>query len=264
MQNIHESAIIEKGAVIGENVSVGAYAYIGSGVSIGKNTSVGHSTHIEGLTSIGEDNKIFPFASIGTAPQDLKYAGEPTRLQIGDRNTFREFCQVNLGTVQGGGVTKIANDCLFMGHTHIAHDCVIGDRVIVANLVALAGHVEIGEFSVIGGLSAVHQFVKIGRFAMVAGASALSQDAPPFSLVEGNRAYVRGLNLVGLRRHFDHSAIDELKTAFKEIFRKDHAPKSAAERLLLGELSVEARELCEFIVESRRGIPHKSENLEEV
>ncbi|MDR2905172.1 MAG: acyl-ACP--UDP-N-acetylglucosamine O-acyltransferase [Helicobacteraceae bacterium] len=258
MSKIHETAIIEKGAEIADDVEIGAYAFIGAKVRIGKGTIVGHSAHIEGRTTIGEGNKIFPLSSLGTAPQDLKYNGEDTELIIGDRNVFREFCQVNLGTAQGGGNTRIAGDCLFMGHTHIAHDCQIGNRVIIANFVPLAGHIEIGDFAVIGGQSAVHQFVRIGRNSMIAGASAVSQDVPPFSLVEGNRATIRGLNLTGLRRHFDHAAIDGVKSVFKEIFRKNHAAKTAAESILAergDSLSAEAKELCQFIIDSKRGVP---------
>ena len=255
MPTIDQTAIIESGAVIGEGVTIGAYAFVGKNVVIGEGTTIAHGAHIEGHTTIGKNNRIFPYAVLGTAPQDLKYNGEPTELVIGDGNTFREFTQVNIGTAHGGGVTRIANNSLFMGHVHIAHDNVIGERVVIANFVALAGHVHIGDNVVVGGESAIHQFVRIGRNAMIAGASAVSQDIPPFCLAEGNRAVIRGLNLVGLRRHLPHEAIDALKPIFKEIFRSNHSPKAAAEKLITQMLSAEAKEFCEFIVNAKRGVP---------
>ncbi|GHV04133.1 acyl-[acyl-carrier-protein]--UDP-N-acetylglucosamine O-acyltransferase [Campylobacterota bacterium] len=255
MPTIHPTAIVEDGATLGEGVEVGALAFVGRFVSVGSGTTIAHGAHIEGRTTIGADNRIFPYVVLGTIPQDMKYAGEPTRLLIGDRNTFREFCQVNIGTEHGGGVTTIGSDNLLMGHVHVAHDNTIGDRCIIANFVALAGHVTIGSNVVIGGESAVHQFVKIGDFVMVAGASALSQDLPPFVLAEGNRAAVLGLNLTGLRRHLTRESIDALKPIFKEVFRSNHAPKAAAVRLLNTTLSHEARLFCEFIAESKRGVP---------
>ncbi|MDR1911293.1 MAG: acyl-ACP--UDP-N-acetylglucosamine O-acyltransferase [Helicobacteraceae bacterium] len=262
--SIHNAAIIEEGAKIAKNVTIGAYAFIGRDVTIGEGTTIGHSAHIEGQTTIGANNKIFPLVSIGTAPQDLKYNGEPTKLIIGDRNVIREFCQINVGTVGGGGVTRIGNDVLLMGHTHIAHDNQIGDWCIIANFVALAGHVDIGERAVVGGMSAVHQFTHIGAYAMIAGASAVSQDIPPFVLAEGNRAKIRGLNLTGLRRYFSREAIDALKPIFKEIFRGESAPRSAAEKELeKADLSVEAKALCQFILSSKRGVPRSSGQNEE-
>ncbi|MDR1451761.1 MAG: acyl-ACP--UDP-N-acetylglucosamine O-acyltransferase [Helicobacteraceae bacterium] len=264
MPNIHATAIIEEGASIAKSAIVGAYAFIGGYATIGEGCKIGHGAHIEGRTTIGANNKIFPNVSIGTAPQDLKYDGEPTELKIGDRNVVREFCQINVGTAGGGGVTRIGDDCLLMGHVHIAHDNQIGDRCIIANFVALAGHVEIGDFAVIGGMSAVHQFTRIGSYAMIAGASAVSQDIPPFVLAEGNRAKIRGLNLVGLRRRFSREAIDALKPIYKEIFRTRAAPKAAAQRALeRGALSDEARRLCEFIVSSKRGVPFANAPREE-
>ncbi|MDR3347619.1 MAG: acyl-ACP--UDP-N-acetylglucosamine O-acyltransferase [Helicobacteraceae bacterium] len=260
MTTIHPTAIIEEGARIGADVSIGAYAFIGRDAAIGDRTSVGHGAHIEGRTTIGKDNRVFPLVSLGTAPQDLKYNGESTELIIGDNNTFREYCQINCGTVHGGGVTRIGDRCLFMGHTHIAHDSQIASNCVIANFVALAGHVEIGEFAVVGGMSAIHQFTRIGAYAMIAGASAVSQDIPPFVLAEGNRATVRGLNLIGLRRHFSRDAIDALKIVYKEVFRKRHAPKIGAQNALENAaLSDEAKLFCDFIVNSKRGVPRSSE-----
>ncbi|MDR2639089.1 MAG: acyl-ACP--UDP-N-acetylglucosamine O-acyltransferase [Helicobacteraceae bacterium] len=267
MLNIHATAIIEEGASIAKTVVVGAYAFVGKEVSIGEGSSIGRGAHIEGRTTIGANCKIFPLASIGTAPQDLKYDGEPTRLIIGDRVTIREFCQINIGTVGGGGVTRIGDDCLLMGHVHVAHDNQIGAGCIIANFVALAGHVEIGDFAVIGGMSAIHQFTRIGSYAMIAGASAVSQDIPPFVLAEGNRAKVKGLNLIGLRRRFSREAIDALKPIYKEVFRTQSAPATAARKALdRGGLSREAGSFCEFIVASKRGVAraHLAQEKEEV
>ncbi|GHV59549.1 acyl-[acyl-carrier-protein]--UDP-N-acetylglucosamine O-acyltransferase [Campylobacterota bacterium] len=255
MPIIDKTAIIESGAEIGEGVTIGAYAFVGKHVVIGEGTTIAHGAHIEGHTTIGKNNKIFPYAVLGTAPQDLKYNGEPTQLVIGEGNTFREFTQVNIGTEHGGGVTRIANNSLFMGHVHIAHDNIIGERVVIANFVALAGHVELGDFVVVGGESAIHQFVRIGRNTMIAGASAVSQDIPPFCLAEGNRAVIRGLNLVGLRRTLSREAIDALKPIFKDVFRSNHSPKAVAEQLITQALSAEAKEFCEFIINAKRGVP---------
>lgn len=255
MNNIHASAIVEEGASLAKGVVVGPYAFIGKDVVIGENTTIGHSAHIDGHTTIGKNNKIFPHTAIGTAPQDLKYAGEPTKLEIGDNNTFREFSQVNRGTVHGGGVTKIGNNCLIMGHTHIAHDDIIGNNCIMANFAVLAGHVELGDNVIIGGSTAVHQFVKIGSYTMVGGASAVSQDLPPYCLVEGNRAVIRGLNLVGLRRAFSRETIDAIKPVFKLLFRGENSPKVSAEALIKTDLIDEAKVLCQFVLDSKRGVP---------
>jgi len=197
MANIHPTATVEDGAQIGENVKIGAYTYISKNVKIGDNTEIASHTLIEGNTTIGKGNKIFSHAVIGSIPQDLKYKGERVELIIGDNNKIREFTLINPGTEGGGSVTKIGNNNLLMGYVHIAHDVIIKDNCILANGATLAGHVELGNGVVIGGLTPIHQFVKIGDLAMVAGASALSQDVPPYCLVEGNRAYLRGLNLTG-------------------------------------------------------------------
>ncbi|MDR3162753.1 MAG: acyl-ACP--UDP-N-acetylglucosamine O-acyltransferase [Helicobacteraceae bacterium] len=263
MLQIDKTAIIEGGALIADGVTVGPYAFIGKEVTIGGGTIVSHGAHIEGRTAIGENNRIFPYAVLGTAPQDLKYAGEPTHLEIGSGNTIREFCQINVGTAHGGGVTRVGDDCLIMGHVHIAHDNQIGNGCIIANFVALAGHVEIGDYAVIGGESAVHQFVHIGRCAMIAGASAVSQDIPPFLLADGNRVRIRSLNLIGLRRRFSHGEIDLLNRTFKRIFRANRAPKAAAESLLSGDLDALSREFCEFIAAAKRGVPNAHYEKEE-
>lgn len=197
---IHSTAVIEKGAQLGVDVEVGPFAVIGSRVQIGDGSKVGAHAVIEGRTTIGARNLISSFASVGSRPQDLKFKGEDTGLTIGDDNMFREYCNISLGTEGGGGMTKVGNGNLFMVFTHIAHDCVIGNRVIAANSVALAGHVIVDDGAVLGGLSAIHQFCHIGKLAMVAGGGMVAQDVVPYGMVHGNRATMNGLNVVGLRR----------------------------------------------------------------
>jgi UDP-N-acetylglucosamine acyltransferase len=259
--SIHPTAIIESGAQLAEGVTIGPNAYIGAHVEVAKGCTIGMGAIVEGHTTLGENNRVFAYAALGTPPQDLKYAGEPTRLEIGAGNTFREFCQINTGTESGGGVTRIGNQCLIMGHTHIAHDVLIGDRCIIANFTGLAGHVELGDQVVIGAQTGIHQFVKVGAFTMIGGASAVTQDLPPFCLAEGNRAVLRGLNLVGMRRHLNREAIDALKPAFRTLFRSGHVPKEAAEKLLADHPTREVQTLCEFVIASKRGIPIRQEKV---
>ncbi|MDY0195311.1 MAG: acyl-ACP--UDP-N-acetylglucosamine O-acyltransferase [Sulfurovaceae bacterium] len=255
MSNIHPTAIIEDGAIIGDNVTIGAYSYIGSNVTIGDNTSVGTHTLIEGITTIGKHNQIFSHATIGSIPQDLKYAGERVELIIGDYNRIREYTLINPGTVGGGSVTKIGNNNLLMGYVHLGHDVIMGDNCILANGATLAGHVELGNNVVIGGLTPVHQFVHIGDYAMIAGASALSQDIPPFCLAEGNRAILRGLNLTGLRRHISREEIDQLKSAYRELFEQGKPLQDTAQQILESTSSEIVKNLVNFIINSKRGIP---------
>lgn len=257
MSNIHPTAIIEDGAAIGENVSIGAYSYIGTNVTIGDNTKIGSHTLIEGFTTIGKNNEIFSHAVIGSIPQDLKYQGERVELIIGDNNKIREFTLINPGTKGGGSVTKIGNSNLLMGYVHVAHDVIIGNNCILANAATLAGHVVLGDGVVVGGLTPIHQFVKVGDLAMVAGASALSQDVPPYCLVEGNRAKIRGLNLTGLRRHIDSEDINKLKLAYKELFNSDKLPKDAAVELAKSSNNYVSN-MANFILNSARGIPNKN------
>ncbi len=254
---IHPTAIVEDGAKIGENVIIGPYSFIGKEVEIGDNSKIGAYTTIEGVTKIGKKNEIFSHATIGSIPQDLKYAGERVELIIGDENKIREYTLLNPGTKGGGGVTKIGNRNLLMGYVHIAHDVKIGDGCILANAATLAGHVELGDRVVVGGLTPIHQFVKVGDFAMIAGASALSQDIPPFCLAEGNRAYLRGLNLTGLRRAFDKETINALKSAYNQLFNKGLPLKEVAQKLYEESPFKEVKELAKFILESKRGIPFK-------
>jgi UDP-N-acetylglucosamine acyltransferase len=257
---IHKTAIIEDGVKIGKNVSIGAYSFIGSGVVIGDNTTISTHCHIEGNTTIGKNNKIFSHAVIGSIPQDLKYSGEEVFLEIGDNNIIREFALINPGTKGGGGITKIGNKNLLMGYVHIAHDVKIGDECILANVATLAGHVELGNGVVIGGLSPIHQFVKIGDYAMIGGASAIGQDIPPYCLAAGRRASLQGLNLVGLRRRFDKSVINELKRAYKALFESGKPLQEVADELLKNNPTKEVRNLCLFIKNSKRGIRYKRDN----
>ncbi|TNF45303.1 MAG: acyl-ACP--UDP-N-acetylglucosamine O-acyltransferase [Epsilonproteobacteria bacterium] len=255
MSLIHTSAVVEEGAILGENVSVGPFAYIGPNVKIGDNTQVAPHAVIDGYTTIGKNNRIFPHAAVGTIPQDLKFAGEHVELIIGDNNTIREFTLLNPGTEGGGSVTKIGNGNLLMGYVHLGHDVIMGDNCILANGATLAGHVELGNHVVIGGLTPVHQFVHIGDFAMIGGASALSQDIPPFCLAEGNRANLRGLNLTGLRRAMSREEINALKTAYRELFEEGNPLQEVADDILERTESEKVKQLCEFIKNSKRGIP---------
>jgi len=259
MKNIHPTAIVEDGAQIGENVKIGAYSYIAKDVKIGDNTEIATHTLIEGYTTIGKGNKIFSHAVIGSIPQDLKYNGEKVELIIGDNNKIREFTLINPGTEGGGAVTKIGNNNLLMGYVHIAHDVIVGNSCILANGATLAGHVELGDGVVIGGLTPIHQFVKIGDLAMVAGASALSQDVPPYCLVEGNRAYLRGLNLTGLRRQIEKEDINELKNAYRVLFSGKMPIKDAIESLKDSKNSY-VKNLINFVKDSKRGIAYKRSN----
>ena len=254
MSLIHPTAIIEDGAQIGENVSIGAYTVIKKDVKIGANTTIGSHTLIEGITTIGEDNQIFSHATIGSIPQDLKYSGERVELIIGNGNKIREYTLINPGTKGGGSVTRIGDNNLLMGYVHIAHDVIIGNRCILANAATLAGHVELGDSVVVGGMTPIHQFVKIGDLAMVAGASALSQDVPPYCLVEGNRAKLKSLNLTGLRRHIPREDIDELKRAYKRLFNSNEPMQDVVEELL-NSSNKYVKNMANFIRESKRGIP---------
>ena len=216
---IHSSSIISKKAKVGTNVKIGPFCFIGDFVQLGNDVELISNVHIEGNTKIGDKTKIFPFASIGTVPQDLKYNNEPNSLLIGERNTIREYVTINPGTAGGGGQTIIGNDCLFMISSHVAHDCRVGNNVIIANNVPLGGHVTIEDSVVIGGNSAVQQFTRIGRLAMIGGMTGVLKDVIPFGLSIGNRNYLQGLNLIGLRRkNYENKKIMELDKAYKEIF----------------------------------------------
>ena len=216
---IHSSSIISKKAKIGKNVKIGPFCNIGEFVELDDNVELISNVHIEGNTKIEKGNKIFPFASIGTSPQDLKYNNEPNSLIVGENNTIREYVTINPGTEGGGGKTIIGNNCLFMISSHIAHDCTIGNNVIIANNVPLGGHVTIEDSVVIGGNSAVQQFTRIGRLAMIGGMTGVLKDVIPFGLSVGNRNYLQGLNLIGLRRkNYENKKIMDLDKAYKAIF----------------------------------------------
>ncbi|MBI5137008.1 MAG: acyl-ACP--UDP-N-acetylglucosamine O-acyltransferase [Nitrospirae bacterium] len=219
MTTIHPSAVVDPRAELGVGVSVGPFSVIEAGVRVGDRCQIGPHVVLSGHTTLGSGNRVFPHNAIGGIPQDLKYAGEDTRLEIGDDNTFREFMTVNTGTVGGGGVTRIGNGNLFMAYVHIAHDCIIGDGAILANAVTLAGHVTVEDRAVIGGLTAVHQFSRIGQLAMIGGCSAVDQDVPPFCLAIGNRVTLRGLNLTGLKRAgLSREAVRDLRDAYALLF----------------------------------------------
>ena len=256
MNNIHKTAIIEDGAILGENITIGAYTIIGKDVKIGDGTVIDSHTVIAGKTTIGKNNHIFSHASIGTIPQDLKFNGEDVELIIGDNNKIREYTLFNPGTSGGGSVTRIGNNNLFMGYVHVAHDCIIGNNCIFANGATLAGHVECDDFVVVGGLTPIHQFCKIGTQAMIGGASAIAQDIPPFCLAEGNKAVLRGLNLTGLRRRFEsREDIDAIKQAYKELFESGKPLQDVAKNLLENSGNKYVKELANFVLTTKRGIP---------
>ncbi|MCH2037884.1 MAG: acyl-ACP--UDP-N-acetylglucosamine O-acyltransferase, partial [Rickettsiales bacterium] len=216
---IHPTAIIEDGAQIGQNVSIGAYSIVEKNVKLGDNVSLSHHVIITGNTTIGNNCQVYPFTSIGTPPQDLKYKGENSTITIGDNNIFREHVTVNPGTEGGIMKTTIGNNCLFMVGSHVAHDCIVGDNVILANNATLAGHVEVGDFAIIGGLSAIRQFVRIGSHAMIGGMSGIESDVIPYGQAVGERASLTGLNLIGLkRRGFSRDDIHSLRSAYRLMF----------------------------------------------
>lgn len=260
MHLIHPTAIIDTGAQLDGSVTVGAFSVIGPHVRIGAGTRIGPHVVIDGDTTIGRDNVIHAYAALGGAPQDKKYAGEPTRLEIGARNTIREFCTLNLGTVQDDGVTRIGDDNWIMAYVHIAHDCQVGNQTIFANNATLAGHVHVGDWVILGGFTAVHQFCKIGTHAMLGMNTSLSQDVPPFLLLSGNPATPHGINVEGLkRRDFDREQIGALRSAYKTIYKSGLTleqakialtEQAAAEPASAAHLNL----LREFLASSTRGI----------
>ena len=242
---IHSSSIISKKAKIGSNVKIGPFCNIGDFVQLDEDVELISNVHIVGNTKIGKETKIFPYASIGTVPQDLKYNNEPNTLVVGERNTIREHVTINPGTVGGGGQTIIGNDCLFMIASHVAHDCKVGNNVIIANNVPLGGHVTIEDSVVIGGNSAVQQFTRIGRLAMIGGMTGVLKDVIPFGLSIGNRNYLQGLNLIGLRRkNYENKKIIELDKAYKKIF----SSKKLLENLDLIKKEFESNLLIEEVI----------------
>ena len=241
---------------VGKNCKIGEGAIIDENVVIGDNNIIEPYAIITGYTTIGDNNHIYSHAVVGSEPQDLKYHGEKTELIIGNNNKIREFTLINPGTEGGGGVTKIGDNNLLMGYVHVAHDVIIGNNCILANAATLAGHVVLEDYVVIGGMTPIHQFVKIGEHAMIGGASAVAQDIPPYTIAEGNRAKVRGLNFTGLRRRFqDRSDIDEIKRAYKALFESGKPIKEVAEELMKSENQY-VRHLAEFVLNSKRGIQY--------
>jgi len=260
VSNIHPTAIVDRGAELDGSVTVGPYAVIGPHVRIGAGTTIGPHAVIEGRTAIGRDNHIFQFASVGAIPQDMSYAGEPTRLEIGDRNTIREFCTFNLGTTKEEGVTRVGSDNWFMAYCHIAHDVVLGNRTVLANNATLAGHVHVGDWAVIGGLSGVHQFVHVGAHAMIGFQSHVAQDVPPFMTVEGNPLSVRAVNLTGLRRRdFSTERIALIRQMHKLLYR-DSLTLDAAVAAIEGlrgthaPADVDVTTMLDFIAGATRGL----------
>lgn len=253
---IDPHALVSPQAKLAADVTVGPFSVIGPHVEIGARTIVGPHVVINGPTKIGADNRIFQFASIGDAPQDKKYNGEPTRLEIGDRNVFRESCTVNRGTAQGHGVTRIGDDNLFMAYSHVAHDCIIGNKAVFANCAAVGGHVEIGDWVSLGGLTAVHQYVKIGAHAFLAGGAIVQRDIPPYVMVAGNPAEPRMVNSEGLkRRGFDEEQIRQIREAYRILYRSDLKLADALEKLRpIADTRPEIKAFVDFIDSSTRSL----------
>ncbi|MFA7282113.1 MAG: acyl-ACP--UDP-N-acetylglucosamine O-acyltransferase [Sterolibacterium sp.] len=253
---IHPTAIVHPGAKLGSRVEVGAYSLVGEHVEIGEGTCIGPHVVVGGHTRIGCDNRIFQFSSIGEEPQDKKYAGEPTRLEIGDRNTIREFCTFNCGTVQDVGVTRLGNDNWMMAYVHLAHDCQVGNQTIFANNTQLAGHVHVGDWAILGGFTVVHQFVRIGAHSMTAMGSILLQDLPPYVTAAGNTARAHGINSEGLkRRGFSAEAIMAIKRAYKVLYKSGLKLDEA--QAAIGAESASWKELlplADFLAAAGRGI----------
>lgn len=255
MNNIHKTAIIEDGAIIGDDVTIGAYTIIGKDVKIGNNNIIASHTLITGYTSIGDNNKIYSHAALGSEPQDLKYAGEKVELIIGNDNKIREFTLFNPGTSGGGSITRIGNNNLFMGYVHVAHDVIIKNNCVFANVATLAGHVEIENNVVVGGLTPIHQFCKLGSHVMIGGGSVVTQDIPSFCLAQGNHANVRGINLNGLRRKFSREDINAIKLAYKDLFESGLPLSETAQDLIKNSNNSYVIELATFVSNTKRGIP---------
>ncbi len=253
---IHPTAIVDPAARIGAQVTIGAYSLIGADVEIGDHTEVGPHVVIKGRTRIGRENRIYQFCSLGEVPQDKKYAGEDTRLEIGDRNTIREFCTFNLGTAQDAGVTRIGNDNWIMAYVHIAHDCQVGHHTTFANNAQLAGHVHIDDWAILGGYTGVHQFCRIGAHVMTAVGTVVLQDIPPYLMAAGNTAQPYGINTEGLkRRGFSSEAITALKRAYRTLYKSGLMLEEARAKLIEeAQIQPDVRLLVEFLDVSKRGI----------
>jgi len=256
MSNIHPTAVVDGGAELHPSVVVGPYSVIGPDVKIGEGTKIGPHVVITGHTTIGKNNTFFQFSSIGDAPQDLKYRGQPTTLEIGDGNVVREYASIHRGTVEGGGVTRVGSRCLLCSSTHVAHDVQLGNGVVMSSGAMLAGHVEVADFVIFGGMAGVHQFVRIGRNAFISGGSMVGMDVPPFCTASGYRAELAGLNTVGLQRHkFTEEQIRNVKKAYRTLFRMKLGLREAITRVR-AEIPDDPNvaHLLEFIEGSQRGV----------
>ncbi len=253
---IDARAIVAADAEIADGVEIGPFTVIGSGVRIGAGSRIGPHAVIMGPTALGRETRVFQFASIGDAPQDKKYAGEPTKLVVGDRNVFREFCSINRGTVGGRGVTTIADDCLFMAYSHVGHDCIVGSHCILSNCTALAGHVELGEWVILSGYAGVHQFCKVGAHAFLGNNAAVTRDVPPYLLVAGSPAEPKGVNSEGLkRRGFEATQIANIKSAYRVFYRSGLKRAEAEEQLrALVPTQPELKPFVDFLLASERSI----------
>ena len=253
---IDPRAIVAGDAEIADGVDIGPFTVIGAGVRIGAGTRIGPHAVVNGPTTLGRDNHVFQFASIGDAPQDRKYAGEPTRLEVGDRNVFREFCTVNRGTAGGRGVTRIADDCLFMAYSHVAHDCTIGNHCVLSNCTALAGHVELGDWVILSGYAGIHQYCKVGAHAFLANNAAVTRDVPPYVVVAGSPAEPKGVNSEGLkRRGFDAAQIGHIKDAYRLLYRSGlKLADAGAELGRRAAAQPELQPFVEFLAASERSI----------
>lgn len=253
---IHQTAIVDAAARIAADVEIGAYSVVGAAVEIGSGTVIGPHTVVMGPSKIGRDNRIFQFSSIGDAPQDKKYQGEATWLELGDRNVIREYVTLNRGTDEGNGKTVIGSDNLFMAYSHVAHDCIVGDHAIFANAASLSGHVEVGDYAILGGFTSVHQFTQIGSRAFCGLGSVVTQDIPPFSTAAGNRARVIGINKEGLKRNgFSAEVIRALHKSFRELLKSRGSKQDAFDNLKhLCDKHPEVAEFVNFVKNSKRGI----------
>ncbi len=254
--SVHPTAIVAPGARLHPTAQIGPYVVIGAQVEIGAGTTVGPHAVIEGRTRIGERNRVFQFASVGAQPQDLKYAGEDSALEIGNENLIREFTTLHKGTTGGGGVTRIGDRNLFMAYAHVAHDCQVGSGCVFANGATLGGHVEVGDHAIVGGLAAVHQYTRIGQHAFIAGGAMVVMDIPPFCTAQGDRAELVGVNSIGLARHgFSEEQISRVKEAYRVLFRSKLPLEEAVERLRteLGDQG-EVQVLLTFVTSSQRGL----------
>jgi len=254
---IHPTAIVEEGAKLGIDVEIGPYSIVKKDVTLGDGVKLHSHVLVDGNTTIGEKTEIYPFSAVGTAPQDLSYKGEDVRLIIGKNNIIRENVLINPGTMKDNGETIIGDNNLFMGSTHVAHDAILGNNIVMVNQSMVAGHVVVGDGVIIGGSTPIHQFVKLGEYCMIGGAGAVAQDIPPYCLAEGNRADVKSLNLVGIRRKFEKSDVSALLSAYKTIFRTGKNIKDVAEELIAQSDNEKVKKLCDFIITTKRGIPYE-------